>query len=112
MDPEMRETVAALLDLQDMEIVLQESRIVHQRAAPESMAAVEAKVRDLRSRVPESTLKRYDLLRRNGLGVARELAGVCGACRLNVPVGDLNRMRAGKVSWVCPNCGRFLLLSR
>ena len=107
----MRDVLKALLELQELELVLQESSIVHKKQSPDSVAGVEESIADIRKQIPPRHLKRYDVLKRNGPGVARELSGVCSACRLNVPVGDRNRMRRGDMQWSCPNCGRFLLLS-
>ena len=99
------------MKLQELELVLTESRILHSGDAPESVAALEREVETCRHAIDRAYLKRYDLLRRNGLGVTREIGGVCGGCRLNVNIGDLSRMRRGEMPWSCPNCGRFLLVS-
>jgi len=107
----MRDLLTALLELQELEIVLEESRIVHGDAAPPAAAAVTARVRELRKRVPQHELKRFDALRRSGPAVVLEHSGTCGGCHLNVPKGDLNRMRRTEADWVCPNCGRYLLLT-
>ena len=107
----MRETVTLLLELQELELVLEESRIVHHLQPLEALVLLEQRVKDMRSAVPNPLLQRYDRLRRNGLGVAREEGGNCSGCHLHVPQGDLNRMRRAMMPWVCPNCARFLLLS-
>ena len=107
----MRELVANLLELQELEIIREESRIVHEGRFPEELAELEARIRRLRAAVPAESLKRYDGHRRNGLGAVREDDGTCTGCRLHVPMGDLQRMRHGLVPWICPNCGRFLLLA-
>lgn len=93
-----------------MELVLEESRILHQSDLPASMADLESKITVSRKGIGKDWLVRYDRLRRNGLGVAAEHGGVCNACHLNVNVGDLNRMRRGEMAWICPHCARFLLL--
>lgn len=107
----MRKIVESLLTLQEQELVLTESRILHQGQKDADLARLETRIRAARERVLPEHLRRYDVLRRNGLGVVRESAGVCTGCHLNVPVGDLNRMRRGQMPWVCPNCARFLVLT-
>jgi len=107
----MRDLVAALLELQELEIVLQESRILHEAKAPDKLAELKTRIGELRETISPTALKRYDRLRQTGLGVVRENCGVCTSCRLSVPLGDLGRMRRGEMTWCCPNCGRFLLLS-
>jgi len=108
----MRETIAMMYQLQELEIVHQESNIVHERGPrPEEFEQVEEQIRQLRQRIPDGYLRRFDTLRRNGPAVVREQDGVCTGCRINMNVGDINRMRKNQMSHVCPNCGRFLLTS-
>ena len=107
----MRKIVESLLTLQEEELVLAESRILHQGQKDADLTRLETHIRATREKLKPDYLRRYDLLRRNGLGVVRESAGVCSGCHLNVPVGDLNRMRRGQMPWICPNCARFLLLT-
>jgi len=108
----MRKIMEALHELQEMEIVLRESDILHDGQVPDAAEKTIRKIAVLRKTVPEDILRRFDALRRNGTAVATETGGVCSACRLNIPIGDLNRMRKGLIPWVCPNCGRYLLLSK
>lgn len=107
----MCELVTSLLKLQELEIVLQESRIVHGSHVTNQMRTLEAEIRLLRESLKPSELKRFDALKRGGIPVVKERHGVCTGCHLNIPQGDLNRMARGDLEWVCPNCGRFLLLS-
>jgi len=108
----MRETIASLLEVQELELVLEESRILHRTQTPNAEErALEERIASVRHPIPPEVLRRYDGLRRNGLAATTEEGGVCRACRLAVTVGDLNRMRNGTLEWVCPHCGRFLLLS-
>ena len=105
--------IQSLLRLQELELILGESKILHQNqdSQPTELAAIEKQISAFRKEIKPDLLRRYDMLRKNGLGVVKESAGVCTGCHLNVPVGDLNRMRHGQIPWVCPNCSRFLYLS-
>lgn len=105
----MQRVVSDLYELQELELVLEESRILH-NAATEHETELKQNIETMRSRIPADMLTRYNRLRISGVGVASELKGICGHCRLNVAVGDLNRMRRGAASPVCPNCGVFLRL--
>jgi len=108
----MRELAQALLALQDLEIVHQESTIVHGQDAPAKTAELDPEIQRLRALIPPVTLKRYTNCRRqNGVAVVREVEGVCLGCHLNIAHGDLNRMLRLEMEWLCPNCGRFLVLS-
>lgn len=96
-----------------MELTVAESEILllnnPEKQAP--LKQLKEKMTETRKTIEPEHLRRYDLLRRNGLGVAREAGGTCSACNLNVPVGNLNRMRRHEAPWKCPHCARFLLLS-
>ncbi|NLF17558.1 MAG: hypothetical protein GX595_09895 [Lentisphaerae bacterium] len=107
----MRDLLTALLELQELEIVLEESQIVHGDATAQVAVALTARIGRLRAGVSTQDLRRFDALRRSGPAVVRERGGTCGGCHLNVTRGDLNRMRRCEVDWVCPNCGRYLFLS-
>jgi len=109
-DELMRETVTAMLELQELEIILEESKIVHRTDPPRQMAEIQQRIVELRRQIPDRLLRRYDGHRRTGLGAVQEAAGLCRGCNLNVPQGDLNRMKNDQMHWICPNCGRFLLL--
>lgn len=107
----MREPIALLFELQELELTLAESEILHPSGGEADLQPLRDKIATGRKAVDPELLRRYDLLRRNGLGVAVEASGTCSACNLNVPQGDLNRMRRGQMPWKCSHCGRFLLLS-
>jgi len=55
-------------------------------------------------------LKRYDMLlkKREGLAVARTIAGVCQGCFMTVPPQQFNEIRKGDKIQVCPTCQRML----
>jgi len=107
----LRRLVQQLHDLQELELVMRETRIVHRDTPPDTARDAQERVDRLRREIPEDVLRRFDALLKTGPAVGNEVEGVCSACRLNVPVGDLNRMRRGVIPCVCPNCGRYLLLS-
>ena len=108
----MRAFAQALMDLQELEIVRQESAIVHGDDAATKTVELDPEIANLREQVPPAVLKRFDGYRRQqGVAIVREADGVCLGCHLNITQGDLNRMRREEMDWLCPNCGRFLLLS-
>ena len=107
----MRDLLTALLELQDLGLVLAEAQLVRGDARAQVAVALTARIGRLRAGVSTQDLRRFDALRRSGPAVVRERGGTCGGCHLNVTRGDLNRMRRCEVDWVCPNCGRYLFLS-
>ena len=108
----MRADVQQIRELQELEIIAAESRIVHKKDSHTGRDELQTRMLALRKQISADLLTRYDKLRRGGFAVAEEKDGVCSACRLNIPQGDLNRMQNGTMPWVCPNCARFLLLSK
>ena len=109
----MRTVVSYLLQLQELEIILEESRILHsKKSSTEALAGIINRIETLRGHIPPHTLKRYDALRRKmGLGATTETNSFCNACHLQMNIGDVNRMRNKKIPWVCPFCGRYILIS-
>lgn len=106
----MRKALEQLLEIQDLELILAETSILHRHTPDQEVNRVRKSVADKRQGLDPELLRRYDQLRRNGVAVVREKDGVCGGCQLKVPRGDLRRMQRGIIPWVCPNCSRFLLL--
>ena len=99
---------ATLLQLQQLEVVLDESRILHRDATEAQATEIAGRIEQLRGAIASDLLKRFDRLRKQGLAVSRVESGVCEACRLNIPQGELIRMRKDENVPSCPNCGRFL----
>ncbi len=56
-------------------------------------------------------LNRYEGLRRSkgGLAVSKVMRGLCQACRMSLPSQQLQRVRNGRQTVLCNNCGRILL---
>ncbi len=110
----MRDIIRIMLRLQELELIRDENKILHLEKDPEHQAQVkqlENTIQELTEQVPEKWRARYARLRKNGIAVAHEFGGVCQQCRMVIPVGVLTQMRTGQNTWICPNCGRFLLLS-
>ncbi len=104
----MPKTIALLEELQNLEITLDETKILHPE--PKKVEPLEAQAQTLRKQVREDPLARYDRLAKTGVAVAVVRNGVCMGCAMSIPQGDLNRIIAGKSQPVCPNCGRYLAL--
>jgi len=107
----MRELANKLIELQELEIIHQESTILHKDSPPDELVQLKQRIDGLREGIPSNILARYDGHRRTGLGVVREVGGVCRGCYLNITLGDLGRMRREEMPWICPNCGRLLLVA-
>jgi len=65
----------------------------------------------LASGVEPVELTRYEGLRRSkgGQALARVVRGLCQACRMSLPSQHLQRVRNGRQTVLCNNCGRILL---
>jgi predicted nucleic acid-binding Zn-ribbon protein len=60
--------------------------------------------------VDERLLREYDSVRRakKGVGFVRIAAGKCGACKAQLPVNIVQRIKGGQWPVKCPSCGRIL----
>lgn len=75
-------------------------------------------INDLRARLPESLLRRFEHLTQHGrLPVAQvSESGACGSCHLKLTVGDALRLRHPQDAkedcvLTCPFCGCFLYVA-
>jgi len=92
-----------------MMIRLQELTLRARRAAVAT--GVGRRILRLRGGIPELYLTRFDrLLQRRRVAVAAiSESGACGACHLQLPVGDVWMVReASEMLASCPYCGCFL----
>lgn len=102
----MQHQIDLLLELQELEFVLSEAKIVH--GGEEKSAAVITKVENLRRQIDAETLARYDRLYKQGMAVVQVRNNICSGCHMAIPQGDLNRMRNSTTEPLCPHCGRFI----
>lgn len=100
--------IEKLLELQELEIVRKESRIVHGESP--TSESVGDKIQTMRAGINKNILSRYDRISTHGPGVVGIHEHMCLGCNLAIPQGDLNRMATGRTESVCPHCGRFLYL--
>lgn len=99
--------LSTLLKIQELELVLKESAIVHSDKELDT-ADLESQISSLKESVPEKYLIHYEKFKKNGLGIAQEIQGRCRACHMTIPVGNLNRIQSGKDDPLCPNCSVYL----
>ena len=62
--------LSTLLKIQELEIVLQESAIVHQGQEFDT-ESLQKEIEALESQIPEKMLTRYKRVKKNGLGIAQ-----------------------------------------
>ncbi|HEX9093041.1 MAG TPA: hypothetical protein VF902_03575 [Coriobacteriia bacterium] len=64
------------------------------------------------SHISAATLSRYESLRgsKHGIAVGRLDGGTCGACRVSLPAGHVERLMAGGPIGECPKCQRMLVV--
>ncbi|MCM8541782.1 MAG: C4-type zinc ribbon domain-containing protein [Lentisphaeraceae bacterium] len=120
--------LSTLLKIQDLELVLKESSIVHPdidletediQAEGEDTQAddiltqaedIQAQIDELKKNVPERQFKQYDKVKKNGLGIAQEIQGRCKACHMAIPIGTITSIQAGKSEPLCPSCNVYIFL--
>ncbi|HTV61575.1 MAG TPA: C4-type zinc ribbon domain-containing protein [Verrucomicrobiae bacterium] len=95
----MKELLKILLELQSIEF---------SETQPHN---TEARLADLRAKVPPQILGHYDrLVARGKKGVAAVRHQTCTACHMSVPLGTVMTLRHGDDVQLCGNCGRYLYL--
>ncbi len=102
----MLKKIKLLLELQELDLVLKEAKIVHGKWIDSK--SVSDKISKIRERVDKQTLSRYDRLIKQGLSVVQFRNGMCLGCNLSIPIGDINRMTVGSMAPICTNCGKFI----
>ena len=96
----MRATVESLYELQQLLL-----------ASNPSSPHREARVVELREKVPAPVLAHFDRLIKSGrTAVALVRRGVCGECHLRVCSGTLSSLIRPTDLYLCDNCGRYLLM--
>ena len=96
---DVKELLQTLLELQTIEF------------SDKQPANAEARMAELRAKVPPQILGHYDrLVARGKKGVATVRHQTCMACHVSVPLGVLMTIRHGEDIQLCGNCGRYLYL--
>lgn len=77
-----------------------------------NIAKLDEQRAQLRGALPQDLVERYDTVRDSkggvALGVLRDR--VCDACRVEIPVDKVEKLKAGPDVSTCPNCRRILIV--
>jgi len=96
----MRATIETLYALQQLVL-----------PATPATAKSEARIHELRAKVPAPVLAHFDRMIALGRkGVAPVRHGVCSGCHIRVSIGTLASLVYPKDLYLCDNCGCYLLL--
>ena len=101
--------LSKLLKIQELEIILKESAIVHDIDTINT-AQIQETIKTLREEVPDAMLQKFARTKKNGMGITQELKGRCKACHMSIPVGTLNRIQNANQESTCPNCNVYIFL--
>ncbi len=76
----------------------------------EQLAGLGAERTKVAAMVAAANLAQYEQLRRTkrGLAISRVERSTCQGCRIALPMGLVQRVRAGREFVFCPSCGRIL----
>lgn len=107
----IKDELKHLLKLQELEIVLEESQIVHGENHDQDTAKIETKITNLRKKISVKTLSTYDRLRKKGLGIAREVELRCKSCHMPMALSVVNAMKDSVNAPQCPNCNVIIFPS-
>ncbi|MFA4915418.1 MAG: C4-type zinc ribbon domain-containing protein [Syntrophales bacterium] len=74
------------------------------------LVACERKINDLRERINNNLLKKYETIKtlNNGLAVASVWKEVCDGCHMNMPPQLYNELQKSLDLLSCPNCNRII----
>ena len=81
-----------------------------QRSLRDELAAIEAQRAELAAALDAPSLSLYEVLRaaKQGRAVAVVARGTCQACRVGLPLVEVQRVRSGLELVTCSSCGRIL----
>jgi len=97
---------------EELALVTEQLRIA-ERAIDEEAASIRAVRDEMAARVPPELAASYERLRAKlgGIGAAHLVGGACSGCHLQLPAGELHRLRHSAPDSVgyCDQCGRILV---
>ena len=98
--------------IQELDIIASELRVMGMLANPARLPIVEKSICELLESLPPELRQRYERLHGNGMAINKALDGTCQNCRMTIAKPLLQRMEDNGTEWICPNCGRFLMLTK
>lgn len=102
----MKNILHHLIQLQELDFALAEQQAANPQAP---LKQLEEAITQLRGQLPEAVLGRYQRLQqKNSLAVVPLANGACSQCRMAIPAGIVNAVRAEEALQTCGHCGRFL----
>jgi predicted nucleic acid-binding Zn-ribbon protein len=104
------EAVAELARVRDAWEAQQRDLAAQEVEANEQVAALRARRALVAATIDAGQLALYEQLRREkqGRALSRVERGTCLGCRIALPLGLIQRARAGREFVPCPSCGRLL----
>jgi len=110
-ESEAAEVRAKLAEIEDDWKAEQAELLVEKRKLEPQAEELRARRDGQAAGVDRSVLSMYDNIRarKGGLGVARLERGMCGGCRITLPVSIMQRVRGGGGVVQCVSCERILL---
>ena len=99
------ETFNYLFKLQEYQLILKESQIVHGKISEVDIQPIKQKIQEVRSQLSEGILEVFD-----NKGIHREVKGHCNGCHVSITKGDLVRLTKLKTLPQCPFCKSLLYL--
>jgi predicted nucleic acid-binding Zn-ribbon protein len=103
--------LSTLLKIQELELVLKESAIVHPDKELDTKA-LQNEICKLKQQIPDKFVKNYERVKKNGIGIAQEIQGRCKACHMAIPTGTISRIANGNAEPICPSCRIYIFLEQ
>jgi len=105
----------SLITLNDLDLMIEEIKNPNYRDlgfeidVKQKLDALERARDEIRSKIPENILRKYDILKkRYGRGVSPIIGGVCMNCFVKLPISVVSQPHDNNKIETCPNCGIFI----
>ncbi len=107
---ELRQAESELAHVQSAVDAKHRELRTHQAEVTEQLAMLGSERARLAATVAAANLAQYEQLRRTkrGLAISKVERSTCQGCRIALPMGLVQRVRAGRDFIFCPSCGRIL----
>ena len=107
----MRDKQALELERLESDKVTESSDLqAEEKELVEQIATLSKERADVIKAVPQVDLARYDSIRKSkgGQAVAKVVGGVCQACRVRLPSGEVQRAKSSPSLMLCSSCRRIM----
>lgn len=106
----MHDVIAKLLLIQNLDLAVHESGVIHRRREDMQIKErLEKNLSELKAQLRPDIIATYERLhKRYQIAVSPMMNQTCTGCFMKLPVAEANRVKGSKDYINCPSCNRFL----